>query len=65
MCIRDSMVPVSVEGDPIDLGFTVAALTDKSIRWESNGISFFIASETLTREEMIEVAVSMSPNEMK
>lgn len=61
----ESSVAVSLEGDPVDLGFAVAALTDKSIRWESDGISFFIASEMLTREEMIEVALSMSPNEMK
>lgn len=61
----ESSVPVSIEGDPVDLGFAVAAITDKSIRWESNGISFFIASEMLTREEMIEVALSMSPAEMK
>lgn len=61
----ESSVPVSIDGDPVDLGFAVAALTDKSIRWESDGISFFIASETLTREEMIEVALSMSPSEIK
>lgn len=58
-------VPVSMDGDPVDLGFTVAALTDNSIRWESDGISFFIASEILTTDEMIEVAVSMSSGEMK
>lgn len=61
----ETSVPVSIDGDPVDLGFAVAALTDKSIRWESDGISFFIASETLTREEMIEVALSMSPSELK
>lgn len=61
----ENSLPVSIEGDPVDLGFAVAALTDKSIRWESDGIAFFIASETLTREEMIEVALSMSPGEMK
>ena len=58
-------LPVSIEGDPVDLGFTVAAITDNSIRWESDGISFFIASETLTKDEMIEVALSMSADEMK
>ena len=58
-------LPVSIEGDPVDLGFSVAAITDKSIRWESDGISFFIASETLTKDEMIEVALSMSADEMK
>ncbi|WP_438313274.1 LolA family protein [Sporosarcina sp. FA9] len=61
----DNEMPVSIEGDPVDLGFTVAAVTEKSIRWESGGISFFIASETLTKDELIEVASSMSPGEMK
>ena len=58
-------LPVSMDGDPVDLGFTVAALTENSIRWESDGISFFIASETLTKDEMIDVAMSMSSGEMK
>lgn len=58
-------MPVSVEGDPVDLGFAVAAVTDKSIRWESGGISFFVASQTLSQAELIEVAASMSPGEMK
>jgi outer membrane lipoprotein-sorting protein len=61
----DHKLPVSIEGDPVDLGFAVAAITDKSIRWESDGISFFIASETLTKDEMIDVALSMSADEMK
>ena len=62
---RPSKLPVSLEGDPVDLGFAVAAITDKSIRWETEGISFFIASDTLTQDEMIEVALSMSSSGMK
>ncbi|WP_342514266.1 outer membrane lipoprotein carrier protein LolA [Sporosarcina sp. FSL K6-1522] len=61
----DSTIPVAIEGDPVDLGFTVAALTETSIRWEANGVSFFIASETLTQDEMIEVASSMKAEGMK
>ncbi|MCZ2260417.1 outer-membrane lipoprotein carrier protein LolA [Sporosarcina sp. G11-34] len=61
----DNEMPVSIEGDPFDLGFAVAAVTDKSIRWESDGISFFIASDTLSKEELVEVASSMSAEEMK
>lgn len=61
----DHKLPVAIEGDPVDLGFSVAAITDKSIRWESDGISFFIASETLTKDELIDVALSMSADEMK
>ncbi|WP_342506695.1 outer membrane lipoprotein carrier protein LolA [Sporosarcina sp. FSL K6-2383] len=63
--LPDKKIAVSIEGDPVDLGFAVAALTDNSIRWESNGISFFIASETLTKDEMIEVALSMEAEGMK
>ena len=63
--LPEHKLPVSIEGDPVDLGFTVAAITDNSIRWESDGISFFLASETLTKDEMIEVALSMSADEMK
>ncbi|MFS0577144.1 outer membrane lipoprotein carrier protein LolA [Sporosarcina sp. 179-K 3D1 HS] len=61
----ESTLPVSVEGDPVDLGFTVAALTEKSISWESDGVSFFIASDMLTQAELIEVAASMQPEAMK
>lgn len=61
----DTKMPVSIEGDPVDLGFTVAALAEKSIRWESEGVSFFIASETLTQDELIEVAGSMKAEGMK
>ena len=61
----DNEMPVSVEGDPVDLGFAIAALTEKSLRWESEGVSFFIASESLTQDEMIEVAGSMKAEGMK
>ena len=61
----DNEMPVSIEGDPVDLGFAVAAVTDKSIRWENEGVSFFVASETLTKDELVEVALSMSAGEMK
>ncbi len=61
----ENKMPVSIEGDPVDLGFTVAALTENSIRWESVGVSFFIASDKLTQDELIEVAGSMKAEGMK
>lgn len=60
-----SVVPVSVAGDPADLGFTIGAITDHSLNWEMNGVSFFLASNDLTRAEMIEVAASMNEGGMK
>jgi len=61
----DAQVAVSIEGDPVDLGFAVAALTANSIRWEQDGVAFFVASSTLTPDELIEVASSMQPEDSK
>jgi outer membrane lipoprotein-sorting protein len=55
-----SVVPVMSPGDLADLGDTIGAITDHSISWEKDGISFFIASTQLSREEMIEVAMTVS-----
>ncbi len=60
-----STIPVFAPGDPVDLGFAIAAITDQSISWEQNGMSFFIASTTLSKDEMIEVAASMTGTELK
>ncbi|ARK24531.1 sporulation protein [Sporosarcina sp. P37] len=60
-----NQLPVSIEGDPVDLGFAVAALTEQSIHWEANGMAFFVASDMLSKEELITVANSMTATESK
>lgn len=60
-----SVVPVFAPGDPADLGFTIGAITDKSLTWEMNGVSFFLASNKLSQGEMLEVAASMVAGGMK
>ena len=59
------LVPVFAPGDPADLGFAIGAITDKSISWEQEGIQFFLASNSMTREEMMTVASSMTASDMK
>lgn len=63
--VPDNQLAVSIEGDPVDLGFAVAALTENSIRWEQDGVAFFVASSTMTPDELIEVASSMHPENSK
>lgn len=60
-----SLVPVTSPGDLADLGDTIGAVTDHSISWEKDGISFFIASTQLSREEMMEVAMTVSVSSEK
>lgn len=51
--------PKEVKGDIVNLGHTVAALTDNKLEWTHNGVDYTLASEELTKEEMIEVAQSV------
>ncbi|WP_059171510.1 outer membrane lipoprotein carrier protein LolA [Bacillus sp. FJAT-27445] len=48
--------PVVVNGEPADLGFTVGALTDHSLTWTDSGVDYMIASNDLTKDEMVSIA---------
>lgn len=62
---ESATIPVFQPGELLDLGFTIGAITDHSISFEKDGISFFIASNDLTQEEMIEVAASITAGSLK
>jgi hypothetical protein len=60
-----STTPTYMEGDIVDLGVTIGALSDHSISWSHNGVDYMIASKNLTKEEMIEVAQSVQGEAIK
>ena len=51
---------VPTYGEPYLLIDTVAALADNSINWVSNGIEYYIVSDVLEQNELIEVARSVN-----
>ncbi|WP_282142281.1 LolA family protein [Cytobacillus oceanisediminis] len=51
-----SSVVASVKGEPVDLGFTIGALSDNTISWTYQGVDYMIASNDLSPEEMSEIA---------
>jgi outer membrane lipoprotein-sorting protein len=57
--------PTYVEGDIVDLGMTIGAVSDHSISWSHNGVDYMIASKNLTEKEMIEVAASVQGEAVK
>ena len=57
--VAETVSSIMQIGDPVDLGFTVATVTDHSISWTYDGVDFMLASKDLTREEMIAVAGSV------
>ena len=60
-----AMQPKMVNGEPVSLGFTVAAQTDAALEWSYRGSEYYLASDDLTKEEMIEVATSITAQETK
>ncbi|MDL4840154.1 LolA family protein [Aquibacillus rhizosphaerae] len=57
--------PESVVGEPVSLGFTMGALKASSLEWSYNGVDYYLASEELTKEEMVEVASSVIGQSVK
>lgn len=48
-----------VQGEPVDLGFTIGALSENKITWSHEGVEYTLASKNLTDEEMIMLARSV------
>ena len=51
---------IPVYGDPTILMDTVGALSSSSVNFISNGVEYYIASESLTSQEILQVAQSIS-----
>ena len=47
-------------GEPYLLIDTVAALTDNSLSWNSNGIDYYLVSDVLSQNELVDIARSVS-----
>ena len=56
----DEFTVVPTYGDPYLLIDTVAALSNNSINWVSNGIEYYIVSDVMKQNELIEVATSVN-----
>lgn len=57
--------PQMVNGQIVNIGHAIGALSENTIEWTSNGNNFVLASEELTKEELIEVAQSVKGKEVK
>lgn len=51
--------PKELKGDIVNLGHTLAALNGSTIEWSRGGVDYKLASKTLTKNELIDVAKSV------
>ena len=57
---EDEFTVIPTYGEPYMLIDTVASLSSNSINWISNGIEYYIVSEVMNQNELIEVARSIN-----
>lgn len=57
--IPTAIAPTTVSGEPVDLGFTIGALSSNSLSWTYQGVDYTLASNDLSEEEMISLARSV------
>ncbi len=56
----DEFTIVPTYGEPFLLVDTMAALTNNSINWVSNGVEYYIVSDVMNQTELIKVAESLA-----
>ena len=58
--INDEFSIIPTYGEPYLLIDTVGALTDSSISWSSNGVDYYLVSDVMSRQELLDVARSVN-----
>ena len=56
----DELVTTMVDGEPFIIADSVAAVSEYSINWVSDGVEYYVVSTDLNNEELINVAASIS-----
>ena len=60
-----ALVSDLVNGEPVDLGFAIGAMTEKTIKWSSGGVDYMLAAEDLSPDEMVMIAKSVEGTAVK
>ena len=56
---EDEMTIIPTYGEPSFVNDTVGAITDNSLNWISNGIEYYIVSDVMSSDELLNVAKSI------
>ncbi len=58
--VMDEFTVIPTYGEPYMLMDTLGVMTDNSLSWTSNGIDYYIVSDVMETDELIEIAQSIS-----
>ena len=57
--VLDELTIIPTYGEPSFINDTIGAITDNSLNWTSNGIEYYIVSDVMNKEELLNVAKSI------
>ena len=57
---NESLNTILVDGDPLIIADSVAAVNDYSVNWVSDGVEYYLVSSDLDSEELVSVASSIA-----
>ena len=57
---EEELLTIPMYGEPVILTGTVAAISDSSITWVSEGIEYYVVSDLASEEELLNIARSVS-----
>ena len=57
--ILDEFTVIPTYGEPYQLMDTLGVMTDNSLSWTTNGIEYYLVSDVMNQEELVEVAQSI------
>ena len=57
---NDELITIPVDGEPMNISDTLGIVSKKSVSWESNGIEYYVTSDTLSESELINIANSVN-----
>lgn len=61
----ETMTTKEVSGEIVEFGDKFGAMNPNTIEWTDNGVDYYLASESLTESELLEVAKSIEGREAK
>ena len=58
--VLDEFTIIPTSGEPYMLMDTLGIMTDNSLSWTSGGIDYYIVSDVMGKDELLEIAQSIS-----
>ena len=58
--IEDELTIIPTYGEPLQVNDTIGAVTDNSLNWISGNIEYYMVSDTMDSQELLEIASSIN-----